>query len=136
MLYNKKLNQLVSNGLNYVYDGRADPEPDAATEPDAEPEADAGAAEADADPDAAGAEAEAEPEAALADAEPQAEAIADALPEHGAADAEHGAAETEAEHGAAETTDAEHEELKCEFNLSFSYPTRIPFETNFLTQKS
>jgi hypothetical protein len=34
-LYNKKLNQLVSNGLNYVYDGRADPEPDAATEPEA-----------------------------------------------------------------------------------------------------
>ena len=93
MLYYKKLNQLVSNGLNYVYDGRADPEPDAATEPDAE---------------------------------------------HGAADAdaEHGAAETEAEHEAAEATDAEHEELKCEFNLSFSYPTRIPFETNFLTQKS
>jgi len=75
------LNQLVSNGLNYVYDGRADPEPDAATEPEAK-------------------------------------------------------AEPEAEHGAAEATDAEHEELKCEFNLSFSYPTRIPFETNFLTQKS
>jgi len=121
-LYYKKLNQLVSNGLNYVYDRRVDP--------DAEPEADAGAPEADADPYAAGAETEAEPEAALADAEPQAEAIADALPEAA------GAEDADAEHGAAEATDAEHEELKCEFNLSFSYPTRIPFETNFLTQKS
>ena len=44
------MNQLVSNGLNYVYDGRADPEPDAATEPEAagaEAKAEHGAADAE-----------------------------------------------------------------------------------------